>query len=92
MDEAYAAHPERFVKGRPIALKAPDQVWINPPLPTSVSGVSPTEARLGEEATLTVGPVTSDNFEHSAVVEEMLWPASGEKQSSFFNGELSKNA
>ena len=31
LDEAYAAHPERFVKGRPIAPKAPDQVWINPP-------------------------------------------------------------
>jgi len=31
LDEAYAAHPERFVKGRPLAPKAPDQVWINPP-------------------------------------------------------------
>ena len=92
LDEAYAAHPERFVKGRPIAPKAPEQVWINPPQPTTVSGASAAEARLDAEATLTVGPVTSDNGENSAVVEEMLRPAREEKYSLFSNGELSQNA
>ena len=29
---AYAAHPERFVKGMPTPPQAPDAVWINPPL------------------------------------------------------------
>jgi len=28
---AYAAHPERFVKGLPIPAPVPSTVWINPP-------------------------------------------------------------
>jgi putative transposase len=28
---AYAQHPERFVKGRPMPPQLPDAVWINPP-------------------------------------------------------------
>ena len=28
---AYAAHPERFVKGRPHPADLPQAVWINPP-------------------------------------------------------------
>jgi len=31
LDTAYAAHPERFVTGKPKPLKVPDEVWINPP-------------------------------------------------------------
>ena len=46
----------------------------------------------GQAATLTVDPVTSNNGEHSAVVEEMLWTARKEKYSLFPNGELSQNA
>ena len=30
---AYAAHPERFVKGLPQPPALPDAVWINPPQP-----------------------------------------------------------
>ena len=29
--DAYAAHPERFVKGLPIPAEVPSMVWINPP-------------------------------------------------------------
>lgn len=29
--EAYAAHPERFVRGRPVVADVPNAVWINPP-------------------------------------------------------------
>jgi putative transposase len=29
--EAYAAHPERFLKGPPRVPKLPEAVWINPP-------------------------------------------------------------
>jgi putative transposase len=32
LDAAYAAHPERFVRGRPVPPAVPDAVWINPPL------------------------------------------------------------
>ena len=28
---AYASHPERFVKGRPVPPALPTAVWINPP-------------------------------------------------------------
>lgn len=31
LDAAYAAHPERFVNGRPSPGQLPQQVWINPP-------------------------------------------------------------
>ena len=31
LDAAYAAHPERFVAGRPTPPKVPDEVWINRP-------------------------------------------------------------
>jgi putative transposase len=30
---AYAAHPERFVKGAPVPARLPAAVWINPPKP-----------------------------------------------------------
>lgn len=35
LSAAYAAHPERFVKGQPTALSLPAEVWINPPAPAS---------------------------------------------------------
>ena len=31
LDAAYAAHPERFVRGRPVAARVPREVWINKP-------------------------------------------------------------
>ena len=31
LDEAYLAHPERFVRKRPHASSPPEAVWINPP-------------------------------------------------------------
>ena len=31
LEAAYAAHPERFVQGCPVAPRAPQAVWINPP-------------------------------------------------------------
>ncbi len=92
LDEAYAAHPERFVKGHPIAPKSPGQVWINPPQPATMDSTSPAEARLGEEMTFSVGPAPSNNGKQFAVIEETLLPAREEKYSLFSNGELSHNA
>ncbi len=31
LDTAYAAHPERFVRGRPVVPRLPEAVWINKP-------------------------------------------------------------
>ena len=39
LDAAFATHPERFPKGRPIHPRPPAEVWINPPLAL----VQPTE-------------------------------------------------
>lgn len=33
LDAAYAAHPERFVKGPPVARRPPIEAWINKPAP-----------------------------------------------------------
>ncbi len=42
LDDAYAAHPERFVRGRPTPPVVPDEVWINQPTAvTQLSGPSP---------------------------------------------------
>jgi transposase InsO family protein len=40
LDQAYAQHPERFVRGAPATAPVPTAVWINPP--TSVESVDPT--------------------------------------------------
>ena len=40
LDQAYAQHPERFVRGAPATAPLPTAVWINPP--TSVESVVPT--------------------------------------------------
>jgi putative transposase len=37
LDTAYAAHPERFVRGQPVAPPPPTAVWINPPTTTTGS-------------------------------------------------------
>jgi putative transposase len=31
LDAAYAAHPERFPRGRPVAATPPAEAWINQP-------------------------------------------------------------
>lgn len=36
LQQAYAAHPERFVKGPPMVAGLPDEVWINRPQPLLV--------------------------------------------------------
>jgi len=37
LDVAYAAHPERFVRGRPVPPVLPTAVWINPPATARLS-------------------------------------------------------
>jgi putative transposase len=36
LDAAHEAHPDRFVRGRPIQKSPPPAAWINPPPPTEV--------------------------------------------------------
>lgn len=39
LDAAYAANPERFVRGRPTVKPLPDKVWINPPIDRARSDI-----------------------------------------------------
>ena len=47
LDAARAAHPERFVGGRPTPPALPEAVWINPPKPRVVD--QPAEPKCGIE-------------------------------------------
>lgn len=40
LDAAYAVHPERFPRGRPVVHQPPREVWINKPIPTANSVLS----------------------------------------------------
>lgn len=50
MDAAFAAHPERFPRGRPVVQRPPSEVWINPPRPHSGATVAAGDAKLAEPA------------------------------------------
>lgn len=41
LTEAYAVHPERFVRGTPQPPKLPSTAWINQPTHTDKEGMSP---------------------------------------------------
>ena len=37
LSDAFQAHPERFVRGVPTPRPVPDAVWINPPIPSTLT-------------------------------------------------------
>jgi putative transposase len=37
---AWAAHPERFVRGIPTPRTLPEEVWINPPATPTTGGIA----------------------------------------------------
>ena len=41
LEAAWAAHPERFVRGIPKTRPLPEEVWINPPVPSTTGGIAP---------------------------------------------------
>ncbi len=88
LDRAYAAHPERFVKGRPLAQTAPDQVWINPPQPAPISGSAPTSEQPSAQTGSRVGAAALEAGEHLARLGEVLESTRVEKSPLFSNGEL----
>jgi putative transposase len=44
LDAAFASHPERFPRGRPIAQQPPREVWINPPQQARGATAAPGDA------------------------------------------------
>lgn len=60
LDAAYAAHPERFVKGRPAVIRLPDAVYINPPEQSPKVGAE-SAANDAEVETLVVANTTHES-------------------------------
>ena len=40
LEDAWAAHPERFVRGMPKIRPLPEAVWINPPITSMTGGLA----------------------------------------------------
>jgi len=87
LDEAYAAHPERFVRGRPTLPQLPEEVWINQPNKEKDETTSPAEpANSDEEPDVQIvsrvnneGPLITS--EHLVIVMQPL--ISAEEMESF---------
>jgi putative transposase len=71
LQQAFDAHPERFVSGCPTPIQLPDAVWINPPLP---------EASLNEPTRSTI--LISAGTEDRATLESDPSADTGERCSS----------
>lgn len=80
LDEAYAAHRERFVRGRPRPSQVPEEVWINQPeKEQDGSSVSAEPAASDKEPgaqpasrARSESEVSLDAGEHLAIVEQPL--------------------
>jgi putative transposase len=70
LQQAYQAHPERFVKGAPEPQSPPTAVWINPPKERSHGQPTPTEpAEIEEEGRLAVAfPASAGAAPYSIIV------------------------
>ena len=53
LDAAFAAHPERFVRGRPTVQPLPEAVWINPP---KEQGATPENSSLNSSTEVSQSP------------------------------------
>ena len=77
LEAAYAAHPERFVRGKPTPPQLPDEVWINQPenehtiIDLSGPAASDTEpgAQVGSRGT---AAFILDPSKHPVVVDQTL--------------------
>jgi putative transposase len=80
LEAAYAAHPERFVGGKPTPPELPDEVWINRPVSehktVAVAGPAASETRPGAQAESRApagrAQRSLDADEHLATVEQAL--------------------
>jgi putative transposase len=81
LEAAYAAHPERFVAGRPTSPELPKEVWINQPRKahderTPSAGPAASDREPGAQAGSRAESAASlDADEHLASLERALVPA-----------------
>ena len=80
LDAAYAAHPERFVGGRPTPPQLPQEVWINQPQKAHdefahSAGPAASDRLPGAQAASRAKSEASlDADEHLAILEQPLVP------------------
>ncbi len=80
LETAYVMHPERFVHGKPVPPKPPDEVWINQPqrehqnITLAESAMSETEpgAQAVSRATNGRAVASLDTDEHRVMIERPL--------------------
>lgn len=81
LDAAYAAHPERFVVGKPTPPELPEEVWINQPKSEHeetnlLAGPEASDREPGAQAASRAKSEASlDASEHLAILEQPLAPA-----------------
>ena len=80
LDAAYAAHPERFVAGRPTPPELPQEVWINQPKGEHEkadlsAGAAASEREPGAQDGSREPTASLDADEHLATLERALVPA-----------------
>jgi putative transposase len=68
LDQAYAAHPERFPRGRPIAPQLPTQVGINLPRPSTAAPTPATPEPLPTAAPVSRGRCAAETLDTGAAV------------------------
>ena len=89
LNQAFAHHRQRFVRGAPQVPQLPQAVWINPPeeiaFPATATAVSQPVAPTGSRNPLSV----LDPAMQPPTLEKMLWPSREEKSSLFLSTELS---
>jgi putative transposase len=100
LEAAYAAHPERFVRGKPTPPELPDEVWINRPVSehetVAEAGPAASETKPGAQAESRApagrAQRSLDAAEHLATVERALdQPDESGVLLSKFEDELSHN-
>jgi len=103
LDEAFARHPARFARGRPVAARPPSAVWINPPLAsekdaavvngngTAFSGAASAHTQPAAQAGSTVGAIALEPDKQPANMGLTLCPEPEVKTTVVLDRELSQS-
>ena len=76
LDQAFQAHPERFVNGQPTPPELPQEVWINPPQAIDLGSEAENLGQISPEplSDLTF-ELADNNINNQSTVQEIFSPA-----------------
>lgn len=93
MQQAYAAHPERFVRGAPVVPALPGEVWINPPKGDNQSSTNVLETSDLKPACAKAKPATSNGLDVFGCKTNMNYtPTAGAEDRATLRSDLSADA